>query len=139
MDQTMAVRLLARLGVTPMDIERIRQTPFPQSVAILDELKARVKTNWKRLAFELHPDRTGNDPVKTEEFKGLTLVRDDFEKLRVEPRPQPMPQPIRGVVMVPFIRVPGQQGPPSYAARPTTTASNTTVNAWHFVVTMRPT
>jgi hypothetical protein len=31
----------------------------------------KAKKNYKRLVFELHPDRTGNDPTKTELFKLL--------------------------------------------------------------------
>lgn len=134
MDQVTVIRLLARLGVTPMDIERVRQMPFPQSGAFLEELKARVKTNWKRLAFELHPDRTGNDPSKTEEFKALTVIRDDFDRLRVEPRPQ-MPRPVN-IAQVAFIRV---QRPPQYNVRPdTTSTSANSSHTIHFVVNMRP-
>lgn len=134
MDQATAVRLLARLGVTPMDLQRVQQTPYPESGKVLDELKVRVRANWKRLVFELHPDRTGNDPVKTEEFKAVTLIRDDFEKLQVQPRPQ-MPQPIP-VQRVHFQR----QYVPTYNVSPfssTNSSSASTTASWHFVV-MRP-
>jgi len=136
MDQPTAVRLLAKLGVTPPDIERVRQTPYPQSVALLDELKARVRSNWKKQAFELHPDRTGNDPEKTAEFMGLTQIRDDFEKLRVGPQPQRAAMPFPGPVPVQVVFVRRQA--PSYHASPFTgTTSTASVSSWHFV-NMKP-
>ena len=128
MDQTTAVHLLARLGVGPGDLQRVQQTPFPQSVTLLDELKARVKASFKKLAFELHPDRTGNDPVKTQEFKGLAQVATDFEKLTVQPAPQRLPPPPQQTVAFVFVR----QQVPTYNPSPFRTPSKT-INHWHFV------
>lgn len=125
MDQAEVLRALAKLGVVPADLHRVRLLPYPEAVRFLDELKGRVRQSWKRLAFELHPDRTGSDPEKTVEFTLLNRVRSDFEKVTVSPPPVPMP-----VVFVPFRR-------PSYAASPFTSTSTATVSPW-YVVRMRP-
>lgn len=122
MEQAIIFRLLGKLGVTAEDLGRVQALPYPESARLLGELKERVKKNWRKLAGELHPDVTGNDPEKTEEFVRLNRVREDFEKLVVAPR----------VVFVPFRR-------PSYAARPfTNSATTTTVSPW-YAARMRPT
>jgi len=128
MDQMTAVRLLARLGVGPGDLHRVQQTPYPQSVVLMDDLKARVKASFKKLAFELHPDRTGNDPAKTEEFKGLAQVASDFEKFTVQPVRRPPPPPPQQTVSFVFVR----QQVPAYNPSPFRTPSQT-INHWHFV------
>ena len=134
MDQTTAIRLLVRLGVGPGDLQRVQQTPYPQSVAVLEELKVRVKASFKRLAFELHPDRTGGDPTKTEEFKGLVQVASDFEKFTVHARPQQKPE-VRMPIQVVFV----QYHSPRYPTNPFTRTPDAArpLNTWHFV-NMKP-
>jgi len=138
MDQATAVRFLARLGVMPMDIERLRRTPYAQAVSNLDALKATVKGNWKKLAFDLHPDRTGNDPVLTEEFKSLTEVKDAFLKIEVQ-APQPVaPQQVHQVVFVHMTTVrTAATTATSYNVRPSTGGHARPINGYHFV-NMKP-
>jgi hypothetical protein len=57
----------------------------------LQELKAKVKSAFKQLALETHPDRHQGDDGKAEEFKQLNAAYDTISKylnsLRVAPRP----------------------------------------------------
>ncbi len=85
---------LARLGITHQDFELVRrQTSLETAGHLLDELKKKAKTNYKKLALELHPDRTGGDEAKTDAFKHITAVLDEVEKLAVRARPPPPPRP----------------------------------------------
>jgi hypothetical protein len=130
--------ILADLGVQPAEMEAIRRCPLEEGKRRLDELKERVHKNYKRLAFELHPDRTGNDPEKTERFKLVGAIREDFDKLQLRAPPQFMPMPMRvpvGVVM----HVPVQVV--SWHARSTVTfnqTSTTVINSPFVVANMRP-
>jgi hypothetical protein len=93
--------VLRDLGVEPADLEALRRCPLAEGQRKLAELKERVHKNYKRAAFELHPDRTGNDPEKTERFKLLVTVRDDFEKFQlVPPQPRFVPMPVQQTVRV---------------------------------------
>jgi len=130
MDQATVFQLLARLGVTAADLSRIQGAPYPASARLLAELKARVGAAWKKLAFELHPDRNGGSAEKTELFKQLVQVVSNFNKLNVEPvAPAAIP-----VGFVPVTR-------PTYAATPFSGFFGKTqsrqVHPWHFV-TMKP-
>lgn len=119
------------LGITPADLDAIRLAPFPQAQALLQSLKDRAKKNYRRLAFELHPDRTGNDPAKTELFKILGRVITDIEKLQVRPPPPP-PQYVVRQVQVPLQWV--------QVARTVNGTTTTTTAGFHpgHVVFMRP-
>lgn len=90
-EQAKVAEAVRALGVLPTDFDAIRVAPFPRAVEMLKELKERARKNYKRLAFELHPDRTGNDPVKTERFKFFGEILSKLEALEVRP-PPPMPQ-----------------------------------------------
>ena len=82
--------MLHYLGVGLHEIEALRQLPYREATQRLTELKSRIHKGWRKAAFELHPDRTGNDPQKTALFQALTLLRDQFEDLRLaEPTPAP--------------------------------------------------
>lgn len=80
---------LEQLGVLPQDLQTLAQVPRSEAVRLLEALKERVRRNWKRLAFQLHPDRTGNDPQKTAHFQRLTEVREKFEQVELLPEPVP--------------------------------------------------
>ena len=90
--------LLRQLGVEISDLERLHRVPYEDAVKLLEALKERVRRNWKRLAFELHPDRTGGDPAKTQIFRDLTALRDRFEQMQAPRNPEPV-QPT--VIQVP--------------------------------------
>lgn len=87
------------LGVSPAELQQVLQQPsFAECQVYLEALKDKVRKSFKKLAFELHPDRTGNDPEKTELFKVVARIRDDVEKLTLQeaqllPPPPPMPIP----------------------------------------------
>ena len=86
-------RALATLGVTSQDFDTIRRVPFSQAQTLLQELKVKARRNYKRLALELHPDRTQGDQIKAELFVLLGRVLEELDKTVVHPQP-PMPQPI---------------------------------------------
>lgn len=84
-------RALAKLGVTPQDFDTIRRVPFPQAQTLLQELKAKARRNYKRLAVELHPDQTNDDKAKTELFVLLGRVLEELDKTVVHPPPVHQP------------------------------------------------
>lgn len=108
---------LRELGVqVPQDIDTIRAAPsFGEAQSRLAALKERIHKNFRKLAFELHPDRTGGDEAKTEHFKLLVQIKDGFDKVRLQqaPRPQHMVMHVRW------------QNP--FAYQPTNAASSTSV------------
>lgn len=79
------------MGLRPEDFQAVRLAPSPEVAAkLLGDLKERFRSGFKKLAFELHPDRTGGDPQKTEDFKALIQLREGFERLQV---PEYAPEP----------------------------------------------
>lgn len=94
MDETLFMARLEKMGVTPEDLGRLRTLPYAEAVRFLGELKGRAKRGWKKLAFQLHPDRTGNAPESTLEFRELTAAREMFEGMEVRPPPPVRPPPI---------------------------------------------
>lgn len=81
--------LLKCLGVDLHEFEALRARPRTEAVEMLEALKDKVRRNWRRAVFDLHPDRTGGDPEKTALFQELTRIRDALEafQLPVEVRP----------------------------------------------------
>lgn len=138
------IEALRELGFrVPEDIEAVRREPtFEAAQAKLAELQECVRKNFRQLAFELHPDRTGGDPEKTARFKALVQARDEIEKLRLR-RPAPVQQ--HRVVMMWINPVPMRQttATPSavysngYASVGTSTATGSTVSPWQ-VAFIRP-
>jgi hypothetical protein len=95
MDQALVVSMLCALGVNyPADLQAIERMPFELGGKALEELKERARKSYRKLAFELHPDRTGNDPEKTERFRTLATVYEKIEKMTLRRAPQMPPQPI---------------------------------------------
>ena len=128
--------ILADLGVQQADMDAIRRCPLDEGKHKLEELKERVHKNYKRLAFELHPDRTGNDPEKTERFKLIGAIREDFAKLQLQAMPQRMPMRVPAGVV---IHVPIQVV--SWHARSTVSTTGTasvSVSAPFIYANMRP-
>jgi len=91
-DQAKLFAVLRELGIPPEDLQSLRMLPFAQAQEKLRTMREIARKNYKRLAFELHPDRTGNDPVKTEKFKLLGQILTDFDKIEIRPAP---PMPVR--------------------------------------------
>jgi hypothetical protein len=84
----------------PQELDALRRCALEEGKRKLEELKERVRKNYKRLVFELHPDRTGNDPVKTERFVLFGRIKDEFEKLQLQPRPVTQIRPPPNVTVV---------------------------------------
>jgi hypothetical protein len=91
--------LLRQLGVEVEDVERLHRVPHRDAIKLLNVLKEKVRRNWKKLAFELHPDRTGNDPAKTRLFRDLNTLREKFEQMQV--LAPPVTPPPQEVIFVP--------------------------------------
>jgi hypothetical protein len=69
-----------RLGFTVQALERILQAgSIEQANREMSLLRKAVKRTFRRLALELHPDRTPDAPDKAEEFKRLSLAYDSIE------------------------------------------------------------
>ena len=93
---------MTRLGVTPQDFRVLQTAPTLDAAnKMLDELKVRVKKSFRRAAMELHPDKNGGDEAKTEEFKRLSALVDEVDKLKMYAAPPPrMPFAVPGVRVV---------------------------------------
>lgn len=72
--------VMAGLGVTPTDLQRARVNG-----RALDALRAHVKKAYRKLAFSLHPDRTGGDPEKAALFQLATEVVQEIGRMEAEP------------------------------------------------------
>jgi hypothetical protein len=93
--------VLSELGVPPSELELVRRLPIDAARTKLEELKARVAKNYKKVAGKYHPDRTGNDEM----FKLIGLVKAEFEKLQVKPPVPVMPMRARSVGGMQTVRV----------------------------------
>jgi hypothetical protein len=133
-----AKRALDALGVTQTELDLVRQASFEQAKTLLKNLKIKAHRQYKKLALELHPDRTQGDQAKAEFFVLLGRVLEEFDKVTVQAAP-----------VMPQIRV--TYGPnvtwvtPHTWQQVSTTAATTTVSTAGFtsaqvfrVVRMRP-
>ncbi len=124
MDPTQLSAALIELGITPGALQAIRAARPDKGKMLLDELKLIAKSRYKKLAFELHPDRTGGDAAKTAKFSFMSQVIMHVQAMEYQapplpppPRPQPTPPVIRQVVFRPI--------PVSRPQRPQPTGSPT--------------
>lgn len=113
------------LGLSQGDFQAIERAPsFEAGVQMLEQLKERAKKQFRRVALELHPDKTNNDPAKTDDFKLVAAVVDDIEKLKFGRAPPPPPRPMS--VRIVFVRGGGF----GYSSTASTTTSYG--NGWGF-------
>lgn len=91
MDQAALVRAFNALQLNPHEVDVLQRLPFPQAAERLKAIQERVKARYKKLAFELHPDRTGGDDDKTKLFSEVTELNKRIQELQVRP-PPPQPQ-----------------------------------------------
>jgi hypothetical protein len=89
----MVQQAFADLGVHPHDVEALSSLPYEEARQRLVLLKDLARKNFRRMALELHPDRTGNDPEKTARFKLLSVIRDDLERVEVRFRSRQVVSP----------------------------------------------
>lgn len=138
MAPALVAEMLRSLGVNyPADFRAIEQMPFEQGVKALDELKERLRKNYRKLAFELHPDRTGNDPEKTERFKALAQLWGQIEKMtlrRAAPRPPPQVVIIQVTYQHPF----STMGIPTGVGAATASATSFGPGGPYYAARMRP-
>lgn len=90
-------RAMCLLNLTPGELLELRkgQTQAARQEA-LDSLKARAKRKYRQAACRLHPDKTGGDEGKTEDFKLITAFIEELE--RMEPPRILRRKPVRGAV-----------------------------------------
>ncbi len=98
-DQAFIAELLGELGVTPARFQELRTLPLFNARQRLAELKEDAKRNFRRRAFELHPDRNNDDEAKTARLKALAQVNDWVQSIEVR---EPPPVPVRVAFSVSF-------------------------------------
>jgi len=76
------------LGIIRSDIDQLRELPFEDAQARLEEIQARAKKRYRKLALELHPDRNNGDEVKAKLFNLVTQVNKQLQDLKIVRRPQ---------------------------------------------------
>lgn len=92
--------LMLDLGVDLAQLmPRLRFSPIDQAKQLLVDAKATVKKRWRKVALELHPDRTGGDPAKEERFKKFNVLVEEFLALEVSAPPPPPPVMARPFVV----------------------------------------
>lgn len=77
------------LGVSQQDLETVRLTAYPESKVALQRLKEKARRAYKRVALELHPDRTAGDKDKTALFVLAGRALEEFVQTSV---PEPLPR-----------------------------------------------
>lgn len=87
LDLARATRLL---GLSPADLQGIRTGDG------LAALKGKAKKGYRAAAMRLHPDRTGGDAAKAEDFKLVSAFMDALG--RMEP-PKPVRPPRRKAIL----------------------------------------
>lgn len=119
------VRAMQLLELRPDDFRAIEGAPTVEECRTrLAALKDRTKKRFRQLALMLHPDKTNNDPAKTEDFKLVSAAWDEFEKTQIVPRPPPPPQHM--TIRVHFVRTGG------YTSTSSTTTSTVDFSGFGF-------
>jgi len=85
MDRQLMSEVMVALDATPQRIQQLQRMPFAQATEALEAIKSHARVQYKRLAFEWHPDRNQGDPRAEEKFKVLGSVLANLEKLRLQP------------------------------------------------------
>lgn len=136
MDQAKANRYAAQLGLTPQRLQALQSLPtFEEASRYLEELKKDVRTQYRKLVFQYHPDRNQGDPAASEILRDLGEVLRSIEALNIQPR---APQPVIQIHFVHMQQSPAQahaRTAPSYS---TTSATQTTTYYAHRVAFVRP-
>lgn len=73
------------LGITKKDLDWIKEAPGrAAAVARLNHVKGTAKYNFRGAVKTLHPDRTGDDPEKTELFRAVEGVYRRIQSTEIE-------------------------------------------------------
>jgi hypothetical protein len=134
LDKAKVQAALFDLGVTAEMIGAVRRAPLPQAQALLAQVKENARRHYRRHVFELHPDRTGNDPEKTERLHVLTRVLEDLAKLTVQPPRPVIHAQVVQVQPVSWIRIRYTGGSPQSSSR----SAPASAEAARRIVNMRP-
>ena len=90
---------LQTLGIKPADMVRVRLAPtYAKRKAALDAVQQQAKIGFRRAALRLHPDRTGGDAAKTEEYLRVQKVADTL--LAMTPLPDDDARPVVGTLNI---------------------------------------
>lgn len=82
------IAILPKLGVQFAEFVRLERIPRDRAEKDLAAIKVRVNKCYRRAAFELHPDRTKGDPVKTQDFIAVTNLSTKIQRMAVTDRRQ---------------------------------------------------
>ena len=80
-------RALINLGIAPDEFEAIRRAPYSKAQVLLQALKEKARHNYKKKAFELHPDRTQGDKSKAELFNLLGQALEKINSMIIHSAP----------------------------------------------------
>jgi len=84
----MTDQALAVLGTSRDELRGcLRSASEDDANRALDAIKRRARLAFHRIAQELHPDKTGNDPEKAVRFRELAATFGELKKLRIGRRP----------------------------------------------------
>lgn len=91
-----ATRGMGLLGVHPAHLQHLQRLPFEQAQTSLEAMKVEAKKRYRKLALELHPDRTGGDEDKIKLFRIVTEVNNQIQAITLRQRLQ---KPVHRVVV----------------------------------------
>lgn len=106
MSQDKLTYLLRMLDVSTQEVERLWQLPHADALTQMNLLKDKVHKNWRKMALQLHPDRTNGDPEKTELFQELTQIKDFIEGFKL-PEPVQNNGPVQAYSAIQVPMTPG--------------------------------
>jgi len=125
-DEATFARGLSLLGLTPAEFHYpLEATTREEAERRLADMKAHGKRLFRQRALELHPDRTGGDPEKTERFKLLSSTMEALEALRL-----PAPEPPVQVFHPTMVRVVFHSFHNGGGWTSASSSSTTTANGW---------
>jgi hypothetical protein len=85
---------LLKMGATPAVLQAIQAAKPEQGRKLLEELKKTAKSRYKRLLFELHPDRNQGLPNASATFAILSEAYLKIDEMAVEVPVEPRARPV---------------------------------------------
>lgn len=111
------------LGMSAQYVDAKLSAPrsLQEAVKTLEVLKGEAKQAWRKLAFDLHPDRGGDE----NEFKKVKESYDLIVELHAGPPPRPKPRPVWGPTVVIHMNFSGGVATGGYSSSSTSTYTST--------------